>query len=260
MPASLTARLAWLVPGSLFAVATLGWGTITLVDLSAHERHHEQQEFTAPIRTLDINNDKGHVRIIGTDTSTVTVDASVSEGLRSGSHSEQVEGDRLVIRATCPTMLSTWCGVDYTIRVPAATAVVSHSSDEDVDVTGVTGDLELSSSDGNVRVSGGGGHTLTLHSSDGNITGAGLTAAVVTASSSDGNVRLSFAQPPQTVKVDTTDGNITVEVPDTPGAYHVEAHSTDGGIHTDVRTDPNGANLIQASSSDGSVTIRYPAG
>jgi Toastrack DUF4097 len=62
------------------------------------------------------------------------------------------------------------------------------------------------------------------------------------------------------VKVDTTDGNITVEVPDTPGAYHVEARSSDGGVHTEVRTDANSSNLIQASSSDGSVTIRYPAG
>jgi DUF4097 and DUF4098 domain-containing protein YvlB len=109
-------------------------------------------------------------------------------------------------------------------------------------------------------VNGGGSQTLTLHSSDGNITGEGLTASVVTASSADGNVHLSFAQPPQTVKVDTTDGNITVEVPDTPGAYHVEARSSDGGVHTEVRTDANSSNLIQASSSDGSVTIRYPAG
>jgi Putative adhesin len=259
MPASLTTRLAWLVPGSLFAVATLGWGTINLVDLSAHERHHEQQEFTAPIRTLDIDNDKGHVEIIGTDASTVTVDASVSEGLRSGSHSEQLDGDRLVIRATCPIMFSTWCGVDYTVRVPAATAVVSHSSGGGIEVTGMTGDVTLTSSGGGVHVVGG-GTTLTLDSSGGGVHGERLTAKVVTATSSGGGVHLSFAEPPQTVKADSSGGGVTVEVPDVPGAYHVEASSSGGGVHTDVRTDPNSPNAIDAHSSGGGVTVRYLAG
>jgi hypothetical protein len=259
MPASLAARLAWLVPGSLFAVATLGWGTMNIIDLTAHEGHHEHQEFTGPIHTVDISAGKGKVTVIGTDTTTISLDAAVSEGLRAGDHSAQVEGDRLEVRATCPTIFSSWCGADYTVRVPANTAVVSHTSDGGIDVTGVTGDVTLSSSDGAIHVNGGGGHTLTLHSSDGSVTGDGITAPVVTASSGDGSVHLRFAVAPQTVNVDTSDGNVTVEVPDTPGAYQVKARSS-GGVHTDVRTDPNSTNVIEATSSDGSVTIRYPAG
>jgi hypothetical protein len=259
MPASLTARLAWLVPGSLFAVATLGWGTITLVDLSAHERHHEQQEFTVPIHTLELDTEKGEVRIVGTDTSTVSVDATVSEGLRSGGHSAHVEGDRLVIRSTCPIMFSTWCGVDYTIKVPADTAIVTHSSGGGVAVSGVTGDMTLTSSGGGLHVTGGGG-TLTLDSSGGGVAGEGLTAGVVTASSSGGGVHLSFAAPPHAVKADSSGGGVSIEVPDTPGAYQVHASSSGGGVHTDVRTDPTSPNVIDASSSGGGVSVRYVAG
>jgi len=259
MPASLTARQAWLVPGSLFAVATLGWGTITLVDLSAHERHHEQQEFTVPIHTLELDTDKGDVQIVGTDASTVTVDATVSEGLRAGSHSAQVQGDRLVIRSTCPIMFSTWCGVDYTIKVPADTAIVTHSSGGGVAISGVTGDMTLTSSGGGLHVIGGGG-TLTLESSGGGVNGEHLTSGVVTASSSGGGVHLSFAEPPHTVKADSSGGGVSVEVPDAPGAYQVHASSSGGGTDVGVRTDPSSPDVIDASSSGGGVTVRYVSG
>jgi hypothetical protein len=259
MPASRTARLAWLLPGSFFAVGTLGWGTLNVVDITAHERQHEQHDYTETIRSVDLETGRGEVHVVGTDTDRVTVDAAVSEGLRAGDHSERVEGDRLVVRSTCPVMFSTWCGVDYTIHVPADTAVVGHSSGGGIDVTGTTGDVTLSSSGGGLHVSGG-GHTLTLDSSGGGVTGEALTADVVTASSSGGGVHLTFAETPQTVKADSSGGGVDIEVPNTPGAYQVKASSSGGGVHTDVRTDATSPNVIDASSSGGGVTIHYPAG
>ena len=120
-------RTAWLLGGSLFSVATIGFGTLNLVDLLAHERSHVHLEFTEPVH--------------GRSTSTATAAPSASRApttprspstptsaraCAAAHHSEQVEGDRLVVRATCPRFLSTWCGVDYTIRVPRDVAVVAH--------------------------------------------------------------------------------------------------------------------------------------
>ena len=48
-----------------------------------------------------------------------------------------------------PGFLSTWCGDDYTIRVPRGTAVVADVG-LGVDVTDIDGDLQLHSSDGGV--------------------------------------------------------------------------------------------------------------
>ncbi len=260
MRTSTTTRLAWLVPGSVFAVATLGWGTFNVVDLLAHERHHEQVTFAQPVTTVQVDTDKGSVHIVGDAAATnVTVDSTVSEGLFSGSHSVIVDGDRLVVRSDCPPVFGTWCGVDYTIRVPAATAVAGSSSGSGIDVTGTTGPVDLSSSGGGLHVTGG-GDTVKLASSGGGVTGDHLTAASVTASSSGGGVHLSFTEPPQSVKASSSGGGVRIEVPDVPGAYAVHASSSGGGVHNGVRTDPSSTSVIDAESSGGGVTITYPAG
>ena len=182
----------------------------------------------------------------------------MSEGLFSGSHSVTVDGDRLVVRSDCPPVLGTWCGVDYTIRVPAGTAIAGGSSGSGIDVTGTTGPIDLSSSGGGLHVTGGGG-TVKLDSSGGGVTGDRLTAASVTASSSGGGVRLSFSEPPQSVKASSSGGGVRIEVPDVPGAYQVHASSSGGGVHNGVRTDPSSTSVIDAESSGGGVTITYPA-
>jgi hypothetical protein len=214
-------RFAWLLGGSLFSIAAIGFGTASAVDLLSHERSHVHVEFTQPVTELDVHNDGGSVRIEGTDAATITVDAALSEGLRSGDHSEQISGGRLELRATCPGFLSTWCGANYTVRVPRATPLV-------------------------------------VHTSDGSITATGLTAPTVTARSNDGSVHVNFDAAPQRVDASSSDGSVTVVVPDTPDTYAVTAHTSDGSRNIDVRTDPTSDRVIQMSSHDGSVTVRYP--
>jgi hypothetical protein len=259
MPASRSTRLAWLVPGSVFAVASLGWGTASVADVLAHERHDLHVVYTQPIHVIDIDTDKGSIHIIGTNDPTVTLDAKISEGLRSGSHSEQVQGDRLVIRAGCPVLFSTWCGVDYTLRVPATSSIVGRASGSGITVDNVTGDVDVSSSGGGVHLEGGAGK-LTLGSSGGGVTADGLTSDVVQASSSGGGVHLQFVDPPTSVRASSSGGGVTVEVPNTPDAYHVEASSSGGGVSTSVKTDPSSNRVIVASSSGGGVTVRYTNG
>jgi Toastrack DUF4097 len=232
-------RTAWLLGGSLFSVAAIGFGTLNLVDLVAHEQSHVHREFAGTVRTLDVDTDGGTIHIEGTDDATATIDANVSQGLRRGHHDEQLEGDRLVVRASCPGFLSQWCGVDYTIRVPRGVAVVATSSDSSIVVTGIDGDVQL-------------------HSSDGGVTAGDLRSPSVSASSGDGHVQLTFATAPTHVHATSSDGGVTVVVPDTLDSYRVVASSSDGGTDVRVRTDPSGTRVIDAHSSDGRVTVRYP--
>jgi len=232
-------RTVWLLGGSLFSVAAIGFGTLTLVDLMAHDQSHVHLEFAGTVRTLDVDSDGGTIHIEGTDAATATIDAEISEGLRSGHHDEQLQGDRLVVRATCPNFLSQWCGVDYTIGVPRDVVVAATSSDSSIVVTGIDGDVQL-------------------HASDGGVTAGDLRSPNVTASSGDGHVQLTFAAPPRQVRATSSDGGVTVVVPDTPDSYRVTASSSDGGTDVRVRTDPTSNRVIDAHSSDGRVTVRYP--
>ena len=137
-------------------------------------------EFAGTVQTLDVDSDGGTIHIEGTDDATATIDAEISDGLRSGHHDEQLQGDRLVVRATCPNFLSQWCGVEYTIHVPRDIAVTATSSDSSIVVTGIDGDVQL-------------------HSSDGGVTAGDLQSPNVTASSGDGHVQLTFAAAPTQV-------------------------------------------------------------
>jgi hypothetical protein len=252
-------RFAWLCGGSLFSIALLAWGTLSVFDLVAHERSHVHTEIATPVRSVEVHLDNGSLDIVGSDTATPSVDATVSRGLRPTHHSEEVIGDRLVVRSTCASLLDTWCGVDFRLVVPSDVALSISSGDASVTIGNVTGDIGVTSSDGSVHVDGAHG-ALDLHSSDGNITATKVvSAAVAHASSGDGHVSATFAQSPTDVSVHTGDGGVTIVVPDTPGAYRVETSTGDGGVSTTIRTDPNSANRITVSTGDGSISIRYPA-
>jgi hypothetical protein len=258
MTVSRRTRLAWLVPGSLLSVGVLAWGTLSIVDLMAHEREHVHTVITTPVATLDIRTD-GPLTVIGSDAAATTVEATVSRGLIAGSHAETLQGNRLVVRSHCPPVLSTWCQVNYTITVPRTVTVVVTNSGGDTGITGVRGGVDASSSGGGLRLDDVAG-ALRLRSSGGGIAATALTAATVDASSSGGGVRLSFAAPPTAVDARSSGGGVTVEVPDTPETYRVNASSSGGGVDTSIRTDPTSPRTISVSSSGGGITVRYPTG
>jgi hypothetical protein len=250
-------RLAWIVVGGILTIVSVAWGALSIADLLAHERSHAVITITKPVMVVDVSNSGGSVSIEGTSANEVTIDASLSRGLGKPSHREDVEGDRLVVRANCPPVIASFCHVDYRIAMPAGTDVLVRASRGGITLSSLRGVVDASSSGGGVRAVEMSG-PLRLRSTDGSVSATALRSDRVDASSSDGSVRLSFAEPPTDVRASSSDGGVTVEVPDTADAYHVEATSSDGTTLTPVRTDPTSSRRIRATSSDGDVTVRYP--
>lgn len=213
-------RIAWLVVGGLLAVTAVVWGTLNLIDLLAHERSHAVTTVSQAVQIVDVSNAAGSVSIEGSSGTAVTVDAAISRGLGQPSHRVEVQGNRLVVRASCPAVVNTFCQVNYRIAVPAGTDVV-------------------------VRASGGG------------VNATGLLADRVDVSSSGGGVHLAFAGPPAAVVASSSGGGVTVEVPETPGSYRIVARSSGGPVHRSVPSDPASNRTIRATSSGGGVTVRY---
>ena len=250
-------RRAWIVAGSLFCVIALGYGVLGVVDLLSFDRGHFERTFSEPIKTLQISNGAGSVVVQGDSAGTVIVDGSTRRGLRAPNHRETVSGDRLTLDADCPSFLTDFCNLSYTVHVPPGVDVVIRASGGAVRLVDLTGTVDASSSGGSVRVTGASG-ALKLRSSGGSITGDGLQSASVDASSSGGGVKLTFAAPPTSVVANSSGGGVTVELPNTTDAYLLHASSSGGSVSTPVRTDPTSARVIDAHSSGGGVTVRYP--
>jgi hypothetical protein len=253
-------RRTWLIAGCLVTVPVLLFGATQVASALAHEERTEVSEFDAGgLRSVDIDNAAGSVRIVGVeDADMVTVTARISEGWRSTGHDVRREGDRLMIEGTCPVFLADWCSVRYTIEMPSDLAVAAEADDGRVTVTDVAADVEASSDNGRVelaRIQG----KVVLHSDNGSVTATGIRqASRAEATSDNGDVRLEFVDPPDDVVASSDNGSIEVVLPDTGELYRVDAHSDNGTVSTGgVGTRPGSNRTITADSDNGDVTITY---
>ena len=92
------------------------------------------------------------------------------------------------------------------------------------------------------------------------IEATGLRGDVIHADSVNGAVRLSFAEAPSEVRADSSDGEVELVVPDDDATYRVYVDNIVGSIDTAVRTDPRSTRTIEATTDNGSITVRYPTG
>jgi hypothetical protein len=254
-------RLAWIVAGAVFAVASLGWASVNALSLLAFDRQTFQEEFdariTATVMHLDIDNDGGAVRIIGTDDDEIRVDGKTVRGLSKPTHDERVVGDTLEVDADC-TSITGLCSVDYVVEVPRHLEVRARASGGGIRIFGMTGSIDAESSGGGVHVEGGSGD-LRLRSSGGGVSAVESESTTVDAQSSGGGVRLEFVDEPQSVIASSSGGGVTVVVPRTNTTYRIDASSSGGGTNVDQGTrNDNSLRSITVHSSGGSVNVRYP--
>lgn len=126
------------------------------------------------------------------------------------------------------------------------------TSDGDVDVgTLAGGSIVLSSSDGDIRIDALDGETVDIHTSDGDLDLGEITGDRITARTSDGNIAARHLIGNAEIK--TSDGDINLDVVNGPGFF---ARTSDGDITIDELTTDNGT----VRTSDGDITIRHAEG
>lgn len=261
MAGSRTSRFAWLAAGTVFAVASLGWGTYNAVALLAWDREEFQTTFrveaVGDVTAIDVDNDAGSVHIVGSDRDDIVVDGDILQGFQKPTHREEIVGDRLVLDASC-SAVANFCNVDYEVQIPRDLDVKVHASGGGVRISNIDGNLDASTSGGGVRIEGGRGD-MRLRASGGGVRGIGLESPTVDADSSGGGgVRLDFVEEPRTVVASSSGGGVTVIIPDTRVFYAVDAEASGGGVSDDIRSDPDSDRSITVRSSGGGVTVAYP--
>ncbi len=127
------------------------------------------------------------------------------------------------------------CEINYSIRVPAATAVQITTAAGTVDVSGLAGDL-------------------TVTSDAGRIDGTGLSSAHTTARTNAGVVSLAYRLAPQAVTARSDAGSVSVLVP-AGDAYAVDAGTDAGKVTVEVPRDAASTRTISAHSDAGKVEV-----
>jgi hypothetical protein len=127
------------------------------------------------------------------------------------------------------------CEVDYSIQVPADTAVDIDDSAGSIRLTGLAGDV-------------------TVQVSAGSVEATGMSSAHTTVRNSAGRIELRYSSVPTTVEVTNEAGAIEVSVP-ASGTYAVDAHTEAGRTRVDVPQDASSAHTISAHDEAGAITI-----
>lgn len=170
------------------------------------------------------------------------------------------------------------CGLNATFGVPPGTALDLDSGGGNMQVTGIQSTVTLTSSGGDVTLSGSGsaatvdsgggnlsvsrlGGTLDFTTSGGDVDGSVLTSPKVTMDTGGGNVTLTFTHPPAHLTITSSGGDVTVVLPHGATQYALNVDPS-GGNYTPSSSVPTSQlavnNTITVDSGGGNVSITEP--
>jgi len=223
---------ASLEPGSSF-VADTGDGSITLEGIETNECNLE---------------------------AAIVAHARTEDGARE--LAEQIDvrleptGKGLTVVIDRPSVIrNAWFSVSLRGTLPARTDLTLSTSDGAIDVANITGTVEARTSDGSIEARNIDGDTK-LRTSDGSITGTAMKAGTLDCHTSDGRIKLSDIAA-SSVTADSSDGSITIEL---LYADVTNVRAIDGAIRIEFKPDAPKALNVNATASDGSITLVTPPG
>jgi hypothetical protein len=226
-------RKATLIVGGVFAFALILYGAWMVASVLGITTDEQRLTLSPTGERLTIDTD-GDIRI-RTGGDQIQITERIRHSIGRPNVRQRSIGDGIVLRGDCPWYTST-CQVSMDVTVPTGLSLDLRTSAGGITVTGVEGDVEMSSSAGDVRASG-------------------LRSKSVEARSSAGAVDLGFDAAPSTVTAHSSAGEVSVRLPQTPGGYQVHASTSAGTPRVNVASDPNSARVIDATSSAGDVTV-----
>jgi hypothetical protein len=255
----MTTTRVWKIVATVVAVPVLAMGVLQVPTALAHdERTVDEEVPAAGIDVLDVDSEAGPVRVVGVEgATTVSVHARISDGWRASGHEMRREGDRLLVRASCPNFGSDFCSVDYTIEVPRDLRVEVRAG-ERVEVSDLDGGVRAASDQARLVATRVGGD-VTLRADQGSIEATDLDAARVDARSDQGSIRLEFAESPEDVTAEADQGSVDIVLPDDPDVTYIADFSADQGTVSGdtIRQDPDSDRTLSAHADQGSVTVVY---
>ncbi|HEX3003556.1 MAG TPA: DUF4097 family beta strand repeat-containing protein [Angustibacter sp.] len=212
-------------------------GLFVATTVGGRQSRHLSETYTG-VRTIDVQVSAEAVELVASADDVTRLDRTATWSVREPRLTQQLDGDRLVVRSSCPFGFGLGCSGRVRIDVPSGVDVRVHSSAGAVRAEGLSGALDLSTSAGSVRATN-------------------LTSSDVRASSSAGSVTVELASEPMRVTASSSAGSVTVLLPRGDATYRVSAKTSAGSENVDVRTDPASDRVVDVHSSAGSVRVGY---
>ncbi|GAA0467448.1 DUF4097 family beta strand repeat-containing protein [Streptomyces olivaceiscleroticus] len=142
------------------------------------------------------------------------------------------------------------CSVKYTVDLPAGLPVSGATSAGAIRLERV-GRVRVRTDSGAVELAGVSG-AVDVRTSNGRIQGRGLAGGPITARTTNGGIDLT-PERPQDVRAETSNGAITLTVP--AARYDVSARTSNGDKRIGVSADPGGRYRLDLTTSNGSITV-----
>ncbi|MER7959886.1 DUF4097 family beta strand repeat-containing protein [Streptomyces sp. NPDC096030] len=199
---------------------------------STGQKTLEQSYEIGEISQLTVQEAAGDVTISAAD-GPVTVKETMHFTGTEPETSHDVTDEALTLDSGCDGKA---CSVDYTIRVPAGTALTVETGTGDITVTGSAGKLDLDASAGDIRAED-------------------LTSPEARMESSAGTISALFTRPPRTAEASTVAGDIAFYVP--PGTSYAAGLTTQSGdTSLDVPVSPGSPNRITLHTDNGTASLQ----
>ncbi|MGW2562069.1 DUF4097 family beta strand repeat-containing protein [Streptomyces sp. NPDC001514] len=231
----------------IFAVVGIAAGGLAACGSVQEETFKDDGTLSGKVTSVRLENGSGGVTVNGTEgdgTLSIHREIEYRDDKPQGA-THRIENGVLVLGG-CGSR----CSVKYTVDVPAGVPVSGKVSSGEVHLAKV-GPVKVTTSSGRIEMNGVSG-SVEVQTSNGRITGRDLGGKRIQAQTSNGAIDLTPATP-QSVKAMTSNGDITLTVP--PATYRVTAVSGSGEMNIDVPNDPSGEYELDLITSNGDITV-----
>jgi hypothetical protein len=224
--------------GVIVAVSVPAAAAAILVSHRVADQQAQVAITAGPISGIVVADSESDVRIIGDPTATgvdghAVIQWKGKDGKRPALTQSVANGVLTLAKDCSPG----GCGsVAITVRVPTGISVRATSSDGGITVSGVTGAVDLTTSDGNI---------------DADQLGSG-TASFKTKA---GNIDASFTGAPATIRAVTSDANVSIST-DGKTAYYDSVSDKGGEQYLSNVRDHRAPDEIDVTTTNGTVTIK----
>jgi DUF4097 and DUF4098 domain-containing protein YvlB len=207
-------------------------------------------EFDEDVTSVVITSGSGAISLVGDDDDATVVDVTSSFSGEAPEVSAVVTDGVLTIDDGCGERDD--CSVDLLITVPESVDIEVRSGDGDVDISTITGSLQIAAGDGNVRLNTVEG-TMDVTTGDGYIFGTRMESPSGAYTTGSGDIDLAFDEIIADLTIEAGDGDVSIQLPEAP--YDFQTDAGDGDVDLRLDSEAGAANVVRVTTGNGDIDV-----